>query len=517
MTYKTFQTPAIGATRQTGIIHPPEKLREKVAKESGLIYEPFSRPETQAKKSGWPGANVFETIAGQNAALYHREKSQRHAAETLIQMGHILSETLDVDTLLSLILDYLTEIAPYDRAAILLEKDDQLEVVATRGYPSQVEAGQLSVSLAKNTVFQQVYHTQRPLSIPDIWQYPIAEEVINLPAGRSWLGLPLVCFDRVIGVISLTRRVRRAYGQDQISLTGALARQAAIALRNAQVHDKIAQFSQKLETMVYERTQALQTTYAQLEYLDETKADFISIAAHELRTPLTSLKGYSQILLNDETIQKNSYLSTMLSTVHSSANRLHDIINSMLDVAKIDSQTLELVMEPVSLLSLIQQVHKTFEAALTEREQTLNLVGFETLPVIEADPEVLHKAFHNLISNAIKYTPNGGVITISARPLSEAQQQQPGVEIVVCDTGIGIDPEDQELIFTKFYRADDLTRHSTGQTKFKGAGPGLGLPIAYGIIAMHQGRLWVESPGYDEETCPGSKFYVRLPLKQGAQ
>ena len=142
----------------------------------------------------------------------------------------------------------------------------------------------------------------------------------------------------------------------------------------------------------------------------------------------------------------------------------------------------------------------------------------DQLPHIEADAGALYKVFYHLIGNAIKYTPDGGKVSISGRVLTlDGHPPDSWVEIVISDTGIGIDLELQELIFIKFYQAGEIALHSSGETKFKGGGAGLGLPIARGIIQAHQGRLWVVSPGHDEATCPGSHFHVVLPVRQEAR
>jgi len=119
------------------------------------------------------------------------------------------------------------------------------------------------------------------------------------------------------------------------------------------------------------------------------------------------------------------------------------------------------------------------------------------------------------VINAIKYTPDGGKINITGLTVSPGQMNLPdgGVEVIVADTGIGIAPEYLDLIFTKFYQTGELALHSTGRTKFKGAGPGLGLAIARGIVEAHRGKIWAESPGHDEDKCPGSQFHVVLPLR----
>jgi len=124
---------------------------------------------------------------------------------------------------------------------------------------------------------------------------------------------------------------------------------------------------------------------------------------------------------------------------------------------------------------------------------------------------LLHKAFYQVIMNAIKFTPDGGQIIIKGKTLTESSKS-PEVEISVHDTGIGIAKESQEVVFEKFYQTGDVLMHSSGRTKFKGGGPGLGLAIARGVVKAHGGRIWLESPGYDEETTPGTTVYIRLPV-----
>ena len=138
-------------------------------------------------------------------------------------------------------------------------------------------------------------------------------------------------------------------------------------------------------------------------------------------------------------------------------------------------------------------------------------MGWIRLPSIPADKELIYKVFYHVIMNAIKYTPDGGSIKISGR-IVEDNPDSPEVEIAVQDTGIGIDPQYHELVFEKFYQTGEVLLHSSGKTKFRGGGPGLGLAIARGIVDAHGGRIWLESPGYNEKTFPGSTFYVRLPM-----
>ncbi|WP_376789821.1 sensor histidine kinase [Thermoflexus sp.] len=197
-----------------------------------------------------------------------------------------------------------------------------------------------------------------------------------------------------------------------------------------------------------------------------------------------------------------------------SALRLEEIVNAMLDISQINTKTLSIYPISIQIPTLIRMAVEPLERAIAERRQQLILEPMGDLPVIYGDLTCLVQALRHIVQNAIQFTPDGGTITIRARSVSpeEGEGSSAYVEIAVRDTGIGIDPEDQALIFEKFYRVGPIELHSTGSVKFKGAGPGLGLPIARGIIEAHGGRIWVESPGYDETRCPGSTFYIWLPV-----
>lgn len=243
--------------------------------------------------------------------------------------------------------------------------------------------------------------------------------------------------------------------------------------------------------------------------MDRTKADFINITAHELRTPLTLIQGYAYMI--DQMATKDQELKVLAKGLMDGFIRMDEVVDSMLDVSKIDSQTLLLAKTDQKLNLVIGKVHRQFKPALKERKLKLFVEGLDELPIIQVDPELMYKAFYHLVMNAIKYTPDGGNITIQGHILNENLHGHE-VEISIRDTGIGIDPQDQELVFEKFYQTGETLTHSSGKTKFKGGGPGLGLAIARGIVQAHGGRIWLESPGHDEKTNPGTVVYVRLPL-----
>ena len=187
-----------------------------------------------------------------------------------------------------------------------------------------------------------------------------------------------------------------------------------------------------------------------------------------------------------------------------------EIIDSMLDVSRIDTNQLEIMPEKMQIDPVIEKVRTVFQSAFEERSISFKTRGLTDLPSICADKDLLYKTFYHVIGNAIKYTPDGGRITVKGWMIEGASQSE--IEIVVQDTGIGIDPQNQELVFEKFYQTGEVLLHSSGKTKFKGGGPGLGLAIARGIVNAHHGRIWLESPGHDETTNPGTTVFARLPI-----
>ena len=323
------------------------------------------------------------------------------------------------------------------------------------------------------------------------------------PLGEDWV---------FYGVVILASAATGSIAQ--LILTRTFRQSEILRIENAELYQQTRHFNRQLEEKVQERTQELQEVNARLERLDKTKTDFITIASHELRTPLTILNVHNQILLHDDDIQQNSDHLKRVNHIRDGAARMEEVVESMLDVAKIDSQSLTLHPAPLNLSLLIRMVGQKFRNALAERELSLVIGDLKVLPEIEADSEEIQKVFHHLIINAIKYTPNGGQIDISGSRQSAADGSPDEVEIVVADNGIGIALDMQQLVFEKFYQTGEVMLHSSGKTTFKGGGSGLGLAIAKGIVEAHNGRIWVESPGHDEETCPGSVFHVVLPVAQ---
>ena len=255
----------------------------------------------------------------------------------------------------------------------------------------------------------------------------------------------------------------------------------------------------------------LQRTNNVLRQLDRNKLEFIQVAAHELRTPLTVLKGYVTVLRSFPEIKANTALGEVLEGIIKGSDRIHEVVNMMLDVTRIDTETLKATASPVVLTRVIDELAHDFAKAAAERKIEVTTEHDAGTPDIQGDPALIQKALYQLIVNAIKYTPDGGKVTLSTRPVL-IDDEEPGVEIAVRDTGIGLDSEHHDLVFEKFYQVGSVAIHSSGKTTFKGGGPGLGLAIARGVARAHNGKVWVESAGHDEVNFPGSTFYLQLPL-----
>jgi signal transduction histidine kinase len=267
-----------------------------------------------------------------------------------------------------------------------------------------------------------------------------------------------------------------------------------------------------MERMVEQRVDELNSAYLTLAKLDKNKSDFIQVAAHELRTPLTVIKGYLGMIKAAQAVQENPTLRQVTDGVIQGTNRLHQIVNSMLDVARLENQVLAPHLEAVALGPVLRLVCKDYAEDLKERRINLELdPDINTTPPVLADSELLKKALDNVVVNAIKFTPDGGSIFINAQPI-QVNGHGDYCEIRIRDTGIGIDPTNHKIVFEKLYQLGKVELHSSGRTKFKGGGPGLGLAIAAGIVKSHRGKIWVESPGYDEEKLPGSTFIIQIPL-----
>ncbi len=244
------------------------------------------------------------------------------------------------------------------------------------------------------------------------------------------------------------------------------------------------------------------------------KTDFITVASHELRTPLAQIRGYTDILdaMNEQGVLNPDQVGSMTLNLRKATDRLERLIGDMLDVSQLDTDAMDLRFAQTTAENVLRLAIEPLAESIKQRKLSLRMQGFRGLPPIEADMQRLVQAFRNVVLNAIKFTPDGGRIEITASLQNSVDTHKDEILIAIQDTGIGIDTKNRDLIFEKFFRVSDPGLHSTGATKFLGAGPGLGLTIARGVIQGHGGRIWVESSGYDPQNLPGSTFFIMLPV-----
>lgn len=265
---------------------------------------------------------------------------------------------------------------------------------------------------------------------------------------------------------------------------------------------------ERLENKVFE----LETANQQLRELDRMKSDFIVLVSHELRTPLTLISGYAYLLKEkadriDRSDDFGKSVGEIAGGLAMGVERLSQVVNEIITVSRIASGTLDLALGPTRLSLIISKIVDEIADTCGSRDLELDIGMFDDLPMIEADGVQLRIAISNVVNNAVKYTPDGGRVSIHARSIGDA------LDIIVQDTGVGIEPEEQRLIFEQFHVLGSIQHHSTSKSAFQGGGLGLGLPIAKGIIEAHHGRIWVESEGRNPDKQTGSTFHILIPIK----
>ena len=351
------------------------------------------------------------------------------------------------------------------------------------------------------------------LNIPNMDGYAAATRLKSLPESRD------------IPIIALTANVMQ--GDRQRSLAAGcdgylpkpvdidlLPDQIAAFLKGKRERVDGAKKVELLEEHTHRLVNSLEQTITELRdandklrRMEKVKTDFIVLSGHELRTPLTLIYGYSHLLLSPQLQEHISpEARVMLEKVSNASERLSSVMEDIVNVALIDADQLDLTFDAVDLGALALSVIEQFKQASQERGQRLETSNLEGLVHIQGDQNYLRRAITNVISNAIKFTPDGGLIQVWC------EEQNDVLDLVVRDTGIGIDRDEQERIFEKFYVLENTELHSTSTTNYKGGGMGLGLSVVRGIVEAHGGRVYVESKGHDEETLPGSTFHLILPI-----
>lgn len=250
----------------------------------------------------------------------------------------------------------------------------------------------------------------------------------------------------------------------------------------------------------------------ELTRVSEVKTKFLSIASHELKTPLTSIKGYSEIILDNLKDKLSADILRMVESIDRAADRLHGVINNMLDITRIEQKRLRLKPENLDLVKTSKACIDELLQFASRRKISFDCSFESDLPLFYGDKMRIQQVFTNLFSNAIKYSPDNTLIIVKI-----FLEKRKHFHICIIDQGIGIDSDELEKIFDPFYEIADSVHHSTNSVRFMGGGTGLGLSIVKGIVERHGGIIWAQSEGTRQGEFPGSEFHILLPLKSGIQ
>jgi len=430
--------------------------------------------------------------AGHPASLQNQDAGVDQKLPTIFQIARILAQHQNQENMLSQLLSCLVEnLDAADSALLLLydPADGQLSVRAARGYDL---SGLDKVRLAPGEgMCGMAFETGRPGLYPTL--STVAEGGANLtPANqelfltaaagqrptKSAICMPLFSGEAKVGALMLGNRHRQqGFAETDMPFLRALADLIALTIENAHLRRE------------------LQATQA-LEEANRLKAELISILAHEMRTPLTSIKGYSTALLMEEASFGPETQDEFLQIIDEECDILQDLIHDLLESSIIDAGLLRLEPQPIRLPHLARGV--TDDVA--RRTQTHRFLAdfAEPFPIVDADPKRIEQVLRNLLDNAVKYSPQGGLIVVRGEVRGDE------VVMSVADQGVGIAPEHLNRLFEKFFRVTSaLGRHVVGS--------GLGLPISRTIVESHGGRIWAES-----QLGEGSTFSFMLPVDSSA-
>jgi GAF domain-containing protein len=446
---------------------------------------PFSDNEIELLKTFADQA----VIAIENVRLFKELEARTgeltQSVEKLTALGEVsraVSSTLDVETVLDTIVSRASQLAGAAGCAIF-EYDvsaEQFELRATHNYDAEFVEALRAAPLRKGEgLMGRAAEMREPIQIPDItqpgaYQSSVRDTLIRF-GYRALLAVPLLREDQIIGSLSFNRKAPGEFPPEVIDVLKTFATQSALAIQNARLFREIADKS------------------AQLEAASRHKSEFLANMSHELRTPLNAIIGFSEVLVDRMFGELNEKQDEYLKDIYASGQHLLSLINDILDLSKIEAGRMELEATDFDLPSAIDNALTLVRERATRRGITLGRTIDEHLKMLRGDERKVKQVLLNLLSNALKFTPEGGRIDVSAR------LQDGAAEIAVADTGVGIAPEDQEAVFEEF--------RQVGTADKKVEGTGLGLALSRKFIELHGGRIWVKS-----QVGHGSTFTFTLPV-----
>lgn len=395
--------------------------------------------------------------------------------ERLVEVSLILNSTQNLEDLLQSIIKTATEILDCEAASILLydEKRSRLFFAAATGSDPK-KLAQIPVPL-DGSLAGTIFREEQAILLNDVRQDPrhygaVGQQIDFQP--RSLLGVPMKIKEKGVGVLEALNKRQGDFSPEDVKLLSVVASQAAIAIHNAQL------------------IRALQKAYEDISETDRLKSNFLALASHELRTPLGIIIGYASFLQESNLPDVTENAERVLAA----ATQMRSIIESMTSLHLLQARGLTFKPRVVPVQQVLRAAYEEMRAIAEEMRHSVVLQLPPQSLLVTADPDKLTPAFVNILNNAIRFTPPGGQITISA------VNRGGSVLVSVSDTGIGIAPEHLTKIFQEFYQVEPHTTRRFG-------GLGIGLTIAKGLIETQGGRIWAESEGLGK----GTTLRVVLP------
>jgi len=412
---------------------------------------------------------------------------------TMFEITRILASQHDLDVMVPRLLASLIEgVPPADAGLLMLYNPaaDVLEVKAAQGYELDVlrslrlAPGESMIGRAFLTGQAAVYPTPEATAAAMSTMSPANREIfqratLNVPRPHSAICVPLVTGNNKVGVLLLENlRQPGSFSNHDLAFLSPIGDLLAISIENTRLREELAAVRSQEEA-------------------NRLKAEVVSTLAHELRTPLTSIKGYSTMLLMEEVSFSPEVQREFLKIIDEECNVLQDLIHDLLESSMIDAGFLRLEIQPIRLPRLVREVVADFMHRSSDHRFVVDFPP--DFPLVEADPHRITQVLRNLIDNAVKYSPDGGLVVV------QGKVKETEVVISVADQGVGIAPEHLNRLFEKFFRIKSgLGRHVVGT--------GLGLPISRAIVESHGGRIWAES-----QVGQGTTLYFTIPIKVQAQ
>jgi signal transduction histidine kinase/DICT domain-containing protein len=467
------------------LLHRIEQYRPELSPQIEQILQTLVSPATDGSPLVRPSPFTDRLVTYLQASQYKQRK------ERLINsMTSAIRRSLNADQVLSVAVQELGQTLQCDRCVIYqCQVTDKTAIVEYEFIaPQQSSLKSQAWPLEDNPLFQQVIKQEEWLYIEDLQTDPrikrrsAFKKRLEQAGIESLLIMPMFYQGRLLGMVELHHRdstQSNPWNESDIGLVEAIATQVGIALIQAQAYAELEDLNQ------------------QLEALERARSNLIAITGHELRTPLSTILVCLESLANEPDMSPELQ-QVMLSTALTDAERLRKLVQDFLTLSRLESGRVEWHTEALDLrecIDLALSSTRTRNPAEALPPITVELPN--PVPRIQGDGEWLVEVLSKLLDNACKFTPSSGTILINAR---ETETETKAVEVVISDTGRGIEPDRLEIVFDRFYQEEGALRRTTG-------GTGLGLAICRQIIRHLGGKIWAESLGKDQ----GSQFHFTLP------